>query len=368
MRTPIATILGAVDTLQESTGKLSKAQESALLFEIDKASLRLNRQVENLLNMSRLETGMLKLNLDWCDVNELIHAVIQKYTDRNGHMITFEVNETLPLFKLDRGLMEQVLQNLIHNAVNYTPEGTVIQIEASIVHDQCMIVVRDNGPGIPESELPLIFDKFYRLPNSKAGGSGLGLSIVKGFVEAHQGTIKVDNETGGGAKFSIEIPTQISFVNNLKMNKAEILIIDDEPQIRKLLEITLESNDYKVWQAATGKEGIIMAANHPPELILLDIGLPDKSGHDVLKELRTWYAKSIIMLSVQNSEADIVKALDNGATDYLSKPFRSAELLARIRSAIRRNQSQSIETKMVCGDLEIDIPARTVKKGENCLN
>jgi two-component system sensor histidine kinase KdpD len=216
LRTPIATILGAVDTLQESTGKLSKAQESALLFEIDKASLRLNRQVENLLNMSRLETGMLKLNLDWCDVNELIHAVIQKYTDRNGHMITFEVNETLPLFKLDRGLMEQVLQNLIHNAVNYTPEGTVIQIEASIVHDQCMIVVRDNGPGIPESELPLIFDKFYRLPNSKAGGSGLGLSIVKGFVEAHQGTIKVENETGGGAKFSIEIPTQISFVNNLK--------------------------------------------------------------------------------------------------------------------------------------------------------
>ena len=151
------------------------------------------------------------------------------------------------------------------------------------------------------------------------------------------------------------------------MNKAEILIIDDEPQIRKLLEITLESNDYKVWQAATGKEGIIMAANHPPELILLDIGLPDKSGHDVSKELRTWYAKSIIMLSVQNSEADIVKALDNGATDYLSKPFRSAELLARIRSAIRRNQSQSIETKMVCGDLEIDIPARTVKKGGELL-
>lgn len=151
------------------------------------------------------------------------------------------------------------------------------------------------------------------------------------------------------------------------MNKAEILIIDDEPQIRKLLEITLESNDYKVWQAATGKEGIIMAANHPPELILLDIGLPDKSGHDVLKELRTWYAKSIIMLSVQNSEADIVKALDNGATDYLSKPFRSAELLARIRSAIRRNQDQTADSKIVCGDLEIDIPARTVKKSGELL-
>jgi two-component system, OmpR family, KDP operon response regulator KdpE len=151
------------------------------------------------------------------------------------------------------------------------------------------------------------------------------------------------------------------------MSKAEILIIDDEPQIRKLLEITLESNDYKVWQADTGKSGIILAANHPPELILLDIGLPDKSGHEVLKELRTWYNKSIIILSVQNNETDIVSALDNGATDYLTKPFRSAELLARIRSAIRRNQSANADNKIICGDLEIDIAARVVTKSNEVL-
>lgn len=151
------------------------------------------------------------------------------------------------------------------------------------------------------------------------------------------------------------------------MSKAEILIIDDEPQIRKLLEITLESNNYKVWQAETGRAGIILAANHPPELILLDIGLPDKSGHEVLKELRTWYNKSIIILSVQNNETDIVSALDNGATDYLTKPFRSAELLARIRSAIRRNQSANTDNKIICGDLEIDIAARVVTKSNEVL-
>lgn len=151
------------------------------------------------------------------------------------------------------------------------------------------------------------------------------------------------------------------------MSKAEILIIDDEPQIRKLLEITLESNDYKVWQAETGKSGIIFAANHPPELIILDIGLPDKSGHEVLKELRTWYNKSIIILSVQNNESDIVSALDNGATDYLTKPFRSAELLARIRSAIRRNQSANADNKIICGELEIDIAARVVTKSNEVL-
>ena len=151
------------------------------------------------------------------------------------------------------------------------------------------------------------------------------------------------------------------------MNKAEILVIDDEAPIRKLLEITLESNEYKVWLAETGKEGILLAVNHPPELILLDLGLPDKSGHEILKGLRTWYNKAIIILSVQDSEEDIVKALDNGATDYLTKPFRTAELLARIRSVIRRNQTQNDNSLLTSGNLEIDFVARIIKRDNETL-
>jgi two-component system KDP operon response regulator KdpE len=151
------------------------------------------------------------------------------------------------------------------------------------------------------------------------------------------------------------------------MNKAEILIIDDEPQIRKLLQINLESNDYKVIQTGTGKEGLIFAASHPPELILLDIGLPDKSGHEILKELREWYYKPIIILSVQDNETDIIAALDNGATDYLTKPFRTGELLARIRSAIRRNENLVNEAVIICGDIEIDLTARLVKRNGEIL-
>ena len=151
------------------------------------------------------------------------------------------------------------------------------------------------------------------------------------------------------------------------MNKAEILVIDDEAPIRKLLEITLESNDYKVWLAETGKEGVLLAVNHPPELILLDLGLPDKSGHEILKELRTWYNKAIIILSVQDSEEDIVKALDNGATDYLTKPFRTGELLARIRSVIRRNLTQNDNSVLICGNLEIDFGARIIKRNDETL-
>lgn len=148
------------------------------------------------------------------------------------------------------------------------------------------------------------------------------------------------------------------------MNKPGILVIDDEPQIRKLLEIALESNGYTVQQAENGKAGIRLAANHPPELILLDIGLPDESGHEILEQLRTWYNKPVIMLSVHNSEDDIVRALDHGATDYLTKPFRIGELLARIRSCLRRSDTENGSSTITCGNLHIDFGARTVKRNE----
>lgn len=153
----------------------------------------------------------------------------------------------------------------------------------------------------------------------------------------------------------------------MKMNNQKVLIIDDEPQIRKLLKIVLESNDYKVLLADTGKEGLNMAANFLPDLILLDLGLPDFSGHQVLTELKTWFNKPVIILSVQNSENDIIKALDNGASDYLTKPFRTGELLARIRSSLNRVVNENPETKLVFNDLELDLVARSVKKDNKTI-
>lgn len=146
------------------------------------------------------------------------------------------------------------------------------------------------------------------------------------------------------------------------MAKTEVLVIDDEAQIRKLLEITLCSNGYSVKQAATAKEGLTMAANHPPDAIILDLGLPDESGHLVLQQLREWCTSPVIILSVQNSEEDIIRALDNGANDYLAKPFRTGELLARIRSALRSSVMEENTSVIICDDLQIDLVERTVKK------
>ncbi|MFV8376024.1 response regulator [Flavobacterium sp. LB1P71] len=144
-------------------------------------------------------------------------------------------------------------------------------------------------------------------------------------------------------------------------NSAEILIIDDEIQIRKLLEIALDSNGYKTIFAVNGKEGIALAANHQPDLIILDLGLPDEDGQVVLKRLREWYKKPILILTVKNTEEEIVKALDNGANDYLAKPFRTQELLARIRTALRNLNQDENEPIIEFGAISIDFTSRIVK-------
>jgi two-component system KDP operon response regulator KdpE len=146
-----------------------------------------------------------------------------------------------------------------------------------------------------------------------------------------------------------------------------ILIIDDEVQIRSLLDITLEANGFKISEAATGKEGCALAASIQPVLIILDLGLPDGDGIDFLKKLRQWYQKPIIILSARKSEEDIVKALDNGANDYLTKPFRTGELLARIRVAIRLSQGISDNPCLTFGNLSVDIANHVVRKNDEIV-
>lgn len=146
-----------------------------------------------------------------------------------------------------------------------------------------------------------------------------------------------------------------------------ILIIDDEVQIRRLLEITLSSNGYKIFEASSGKEGLAAAATHNPALIILDLGLPDIDGISILRKLREWYLRPIIILSVRNSEDDIIQALDIGANDYLTKPFRTGELLARIRAAIRQIPDNSEKPILEFGSLSIDLSSHIVRKNNEIL-
>lgn len=238
LRTPIATIIGATDTMRDNKEKLSTENAAALLNEISIASLRLSHQVENLLNMSRVESGVLKPKKDWCDIQELIYGSINKLGDKSAHhKINVDLQNELPLFKLDYGLMEQVIFNLLNNAIAYTPGGSEINIKASCTTSfegifeesgntaeikrnktttELILIISDNGPGFPPDEMKYVFDKFYRLKETQPGGTGLGLSIVKGFVEAHKGRIELRNLPGGGAEFTIRIPAETTYMNLLK--------------------------------------------------------------------------------------------------------------------------------------------------------
>lgn len=213
LKTPIATIIGAVDTIKDKNSKLSDSNRKELFLEIEIAGLRLNRQVENLLNMSRLGAGFIKPRMDWCDVNEIIFSTIRRNRqDALGHKIIFEPKEHLPLFKLDGGLLEQILHNIIHNALQHTPKNSIIAIEANQTGQGCTILVSDNGKGFPENEMESVFHKFYRLDNT-TGGTGLGLSIVKGFTEAMHGKVQLENREGGGSLFTLSIPAETAPIN-----------------------------------------------------------------------------------------------------------------------------------------------------------
>lgn len=236
LKTPVATIIAATDNLKENSNNLSAQNKEQLISEISLASLRLNQQVENLLNMSRLESGSMQLRRDWCDINELIYSVISRLKDNlQKHNVHVSVEKNLPLYKIDGGLMYQVLYNLLYNASVYTPEYSDIIIKAKNNSDRTytlqtsaegksslaaeinylVLVVEDNGSGFPENEIEKVFDKFYRLQRSRSGGTGLGLSIVKGFTEAHDGTVSLEN-IPHGARFTIEIPAEVSYLNNMK--------------------------------------------------------------------------------------------------------------------------------------------------------
>ncbi len=214
LKTPISTIIGSADMLENESVKLTASQRKELVAGIGIAGQRLNRQITNLLQMSRLDSGMLQPNLDWCDLEDLIHQLIA--SNEIAERVKLKLHDPLPLFKVDQFWLEIILQNLILNAINYSPENTPIKITVTAVSPELEIVVSDRGIGIPEFDLERIFDKFYRVSNTGHSGSGIGLSIVKGYVDAMHGKVFAQNNKYGGADFIVRLSLEASYLNQLE--------------------------------------------------------------------------------------------------------------------------------------------------------
>ena len=210
LRTPIATIIGAIDNLQMNKN-LTEHDSDQLMQEISKASLRLNQQVENLLNISRLESGHIQPKADWCDVTEAIYAIVSRVEENNPYKkISISVNQNVPFCLLDKGMLDQVLYNLVNNAAIHTPAEAAITVSASCLVNLLEIIVEDNGAGFLQIEMKDVFHKFSRDKNLKNAGRGLGLSIVKGFTEAMGGSVELTKGSLGGARFTVMLPVKVS--------------------------------------------------------------------------------------------------------------------------------------------------------------
>jgi len=211
MRTPITALVGASESLLNDMVAGSPEVRKELAREIQSAAERLDNVVQNLLAMTRLESGLIQPKRDWTDVRDVINASMGKLRkELAGHHVIVDVSPSLPLVKLDFGLMEQAILNLIRNASLHTQSDSSIEVRAVREGSECLITITDNGPGFPSDSLDRVFEKFYRVPGSKTGGVGLGLSIALGFVRAHGGTITLENRSGGGATFTIRLPLETS--------------------------------------------------------------------------------------------------------------------------------------------------------------
>ncbi len=208
LRTPLVSITGALSSLQDQDAQLDEASRRGLIKNAREEADRLNRLVGNLLDMTRVEAGALRLRLEPSDVQDVIGSALAQLDDRLGdRRVNIHVPDEFPLVPMDFALMTRVLVNVIDNALKYSPPGSPIEVEAKLPAGQLEIEVSDRGLGIPAEDLGRVFDKFYRVQHpGRVAGSGLGLSICKGIVEAHGGFVAAENRPGGGTTITIAIP------------------------------------------------------------------------------------------------------------------------------------------------------------------
>lgn len=207
MRTPLTAVMGTATALDDEANAKNPKFVRALAGQLLEAGDRLNRVIENLLDMSRLNSGVLALNLEWQDIHDLVGVTLKKLgKNLENHRVVVEIPNDLPLVQMDFRLIEHALANLLLNAAAYSPQKTTIRISVRIVDATICIVVEDQGSGVPEDLLDKVFEKFFRVPGTPAGGVGLGLSIVKNIAEFHKGSVHVENRSEGGASFSISLP------------------------------------------------------------------------------------------------------------------------------------------------------------------
>lgn len=364
LRTPLTSIIGLADTALNDSPEMTEEKRRELLEGIREDANWLLNMVENLLSVTRIRVGDTHVNTSPEPLEEVVAEAVQRFRKRLPQTkVDVKVPDEFLMVPMDATLIEQVIINLLENAVYHS--GTDEPIEFYVEKREAYVAfhIRDYGKGIDPERLKTIFDGAGIEPNASGDshkGMGIGLTICKTIINAHNGTIEAANRLKG-AEFILHYHWKRK--KNMT-NKQVILIIEDEKNIGNYIETIIISNGYKALRAMNGMSGLSLCTSHHPDLILLDLGLPDIDGSEVLERVRGFSAVPVIVISARTQEAEKVQALDQGADDYITKPFGSEELLARIRTALRHSaqvaSSGPRETVYSRDGLVIDFDKRVV--------
>ena len=354
LRTPLTSIKGYIDLLMDGdAGELNEEQQEFLEIAKNNAD-RLVALINELLDVSRIESGKIELHRTALDLAGLISEVAQSLRpqiEAKGQHLILELNETLPTVLGDADRVTQILTNLLSNAYKYTPSvGTITVVVQAAEKDCVRVDVRDTGIGLSTEEQAKLFTKFFRARNrttQEVGGTGLGLTITRSLVEMHGGVITVSSTPGEGSTFSFTLPTtreraESGTSSTIAQSGGRILVVDDERDIANLIRRYLEHARYQVLIAHNAAETLSIAKTEHPDLITLDIMLPDADGFTVLEWLKSDPATATIPVVLLSMMDDVGRGKLLGAVDYLRKPIQERVLLEHVGLILANDQAHLI--------------------------
>ena len=376
LRMPLTSIWGSVMAILDSAEDLDPAETRQFLRIILDQAGSMRDLIGNLLDVARIETGELPVNPEPVKVDALVERARSAFLSAGGRSnLAIDLAPDLPLVMADRRRIVQVIGNLLTNAARHSPESSVIRVSAARDGVYVRVSVVDEGRGIPAERLPNLFRKFSRRDDDDPGGdTGLGLAICKGIVETHGGRIRAENEGPGlGARFTFTIPVIEEAAPERRRppggprqetgDPESILVVDDDPQTLRHLRKVLSDAGYQPIVTADPEEAIALVEEHRPHLVLLDMMLPGSDGIELMGDIIAVADVPVIFLSAYGRDQVVARAFEDGAADYIVKPFSPTELVARVGAAIRRLAEPyrpEPSEAYALGDLTIDYGERLV--------
>ena len=345
LKTPLTSVLASSDLLES---ELREEPLQTLARSIRQGASNLNSRIDELLDLARGEVGMLQLKLEWVDMSKLLRETAESMiplASRRGQSLVIALPLSLPPVRADAARLQQIVANLLSNALKFTPVGGNIKLGAKQKDAALVVEVRDVGHGIPKEDQKFLFEPYHRLQTEPSGGLGLGLALCRMLVELHGGQIWVRSQVGKGSTFGFSLPLETADKQAEGLEKPPklwtVLIIEDDQNIVSTVSVAFQMRwpEAELVSTVMGEEGLHLVETENPDLVILDLGLPDIDGFDVLRRLRLFSSVPVVILTVRGDEADKVKGIELGADDYVVKPFKPQELLTRLKAQLRKSIS-----------------------------